>query len=154
MSALDRLAACAGKWHGTNRLQDPNLNVADDSAATATLTPLLGGKFVRMDYTWAYHGTPQEGSLLIGFTSGPAVVTAQWIDTWHMGESVMSCHGTAEPDGSIIVRGTYAVPPGADWGWRIVLEPGDAGAVRLIMYNVDPDGHEELAVEADYTRTE
>ena len=107
-----------------------------------------------MDYTWAYHGTPQDGSLLIGFTSGPAVVTAQWIDTWHMGESVMSCHGTADPSGSIIVRGTYAAPPGADWGWRIVLEPPDARTVRLVMYNVSPDGHEELAVEADYTRTE
>ena len=130
------------------------MNVEDESPAGAEVTTLLGGRFVRMDYTWAYQGTPQEGSLLIGFMSGAAVVTAQWIDTWHMGESVMSCHGTADPDGSIIVRGTYAVPPGADWGWRIGLEPREASEIRLVMFNASPEGHEELAVKVDYTRTE
>ncbi len=132
------------------------MHVEDESPAGAEVTTLLGGRFVRMDYTWAYHGTPQEGSLLIGFTSGPAVVTAQWIDTWHMGERVMSCRGTADPDGSIVVRGTYAVPPGADWGWRIVLRPDDGQAIQLVMYNLRPDGSQEvaeLAVEADYTRS-
>ena len=152
MSALDELAACSGRWRGTNRLRDPRMNVSDDSPSTAALTPLLDGTFVRMDYTWAYKGAAQEGSLLIGYESGPAVVTAHWVDTWHMGEAVMSCHGTSETDGSITVRGTHAAPPGPDWGWRIALRPRDGTTLHLLMYNISPDGNEELAVEAEYTR--
>ena len=130
------------------------MKVWDDSPSTTDLTPLLGGRFIRLDYTWAYQGSAQEGSLLIGYESGPAVVTAQWIDNWHMGEAVMSCRGTAKTDGSVDVRGSYAAPPGPDWGWRIVLEPRDGTALHLVMYNITPEGDEELAVEADYTRIE
>ena len=129
------------------------MNVSDDSPSTAELSSLVGGKFVRMDYTWSYQGAPQEGSLLIGYESGPAVVTAHWVDTWHMGEGVMALRGTSDTDGSITVHGTYAAPPGPDWGWRIDLLPGDDSALRLVMYNITPDGQEELAVEADYART-
>ena len=152
MSALEELVACAGRWTGTNRLSDPSMNISDDSPSTAALTPLLNGTFVRMDYTWAYKGAAQEGSLLIGYQSGPAVVTAHWVDTWHMGEAVMSCQGTSDADGSIDVRGAYAAPPGPDWGWRITLRPSEGSALQLLMYNVTPDGQETVAVETEYTR--
>ncbi len=152
MNALDALAECSGQWTGLNRLSDPSQNVSDESQSTATLTPLLGGTFIRMDYTWGYQGTPQEGSLLIGYDSGAAEVTAHWIDTWHMGERVMSLSGTPEDDGSIAVRGSYPAPPGPDWGWRIVLQPERGSALHLLMYNITPDGAEALAVETDYTR--
>ena len=138
MSALEKLAECAGGWTGTNRLSDPSMNVSDDSPSTAELTPLLDGKFIRLDYTWAYEGAAQEGSLLIGYESAPAIVTAHWVDTWHMGEAVMSCKGTAEDDGSVVVLGSYAAPPGPDWGWRIVLQPVDGTTLRLVMYNISP----------------
>jgi hypothetical protein len=42
-------------------------------------------------------------------------------------------------------------PPGPDWGWRIVLSPGDT--FRMTMYNIWPEAKEELAVEATYERT-
>jgi hypothetical protein len=48
---------------------------------------------------------------LIGHDSGRAVVTAHWIDTWHMGEKVMACNGTTETDGSINERGSHAISP-------------------------------------------
>jgi hypothetical protein len=152
MSGLEALSACAGEWRGTNRLQDPNMNVADDSSGTATVTTLLEGKFVRLDYTWSYRGAPQAGSLLIGYLSDPAVVTAHWIDTWHMGESVMACRGARDADGAIDVRGSYAAAPGVDWGWRIQLRPVDGKSLKLVMYNATPEGAEELAVKANYRR--
>ncbi|UCF18622.1 MAG: hypothetical protein JSU87_11815 [Gemmatimonadota bacterium] len=66
MSPLDKLAKCSGNWLGTNRLHDPTASAPDDSQSTAAVTPVLGGKFIRLDYTWAYRGDPQEGSLLFG----------------------------------------------------------------------------------------
>ena len=154
MGALDILLACAGRWRGTNRLQDPNTNAPEQSSSTATITRLLGGKFIRLDYTWAYQGAPQEGSLLIGHDAGAGVVTAHWIDTWHMGNKVMACQGAVEKNGAITVRGSYAAPPGPDWGWRTVITPDDGRALRVVMYNIWPEGREDLAVEATYSRAE
>ncbi len=153
MNMLDRLAACAGTWRGTNRLHDPNTNKPEDSSSTVIVTPMLAGRFVRLDYTWAYQGRAQEGSLLLGSDADAGAVTAHWIDTWHMGDKVMACRGPAPDDATLSVRGSYAAPPGPDWGWRIDLTPAVGATLRLLMFNIDPDGREEPAVEATYTRT-
>jgi hypothetical protein len=50
------------------------------------------------------------------------------------------------------VRGSYAAPPGPDWGWRIEITP-DGRTLRIVMFNIWPDGsREDLAAEASYTR--
>jgi hypothetical protein len=80
------------------------------------------------------------------------LVTAHWIDTWHMGDKVMACRGTPGSNGEISVQGSYAVPPGPDWGWRTIIRPQENQSLQIIMFNIWPDGREELAVETDYTR--
>ena len=153
MGALERLAACEGRWRGSNRLHDPHTGKPEDSPATAELAPLLNGRFVRLDYTWSYQGAPQEGSLLIGCRASRGKATAHWIDSWHMADGVMACEGAVDPDGGIDVRGSYAAPPGPDWGWRILLRPAGDATLRLVMYNVTPDGQEALAVETTFARS-
>lgn len=152
MSVLEKLMAYAGSWRGNNRLQDPNTNTPEDSSATATLIPVLGGRFMRLDYTWEYLGRPQTGSLLLGYEADADVVTAHWIDTWHMEDKVMVCRGTANGNGEISVLGSFAAPSGPDWGWRTVIRPQANQSLHLVMFNISPDGQEELAVEMDYTR--
>jgi hypothetical protein len=150
MSGLDRLAACAGRWQGTSTLEDPHNGIADESASTATVTPVLAGRFVRIDYAWSYDGKPQEGSLLIGLQKKAGTATAHWIDSFHNGDKVMACTGSVAEDGTVSVRGSYAAPPGPDWGWRIDVIPGET--LRIVHHNVWPEGKEELAVESAYTR--
>jgi hypothetical protein len=151
MTALESLLSSAGRWIGTSRLQDPHAGSPDDSPSTATVTPILGNRFVRLDYTWAYRQAPQEGSLLIGYDKSASEVTAQWIDTWHMSDKVMACRGPSDAAGTISVRGSYAAPPGPDWGWRIVITLCGQ-TLRIVMFNISPDGQEDLAVDADYKR--
>lgn len=151
MSALDGLRACAGRWRGENQLQDPHTNAPQVSPSTMTITPILADSFVRIDYTWRYEDDPQEGSMLVGYRPEAGVVTTHWIDTWHMGAKVMACRGEADSGGEISVRGSYAAPPGPDWGWRIVITPDAGEVLRMVMFNVSPDGKEELAVESYYT---
>ena len=153
MNALDHLAACAGEWRGTNRLHDPRTGRPEDSPSTARVTPVLHGWFVRFDYTWGYQGTPQEGSLLIGMDPKAGSATAQWIDTWHMGRAVMSCVGTARDGQAFSVRGSYAAPPGPDWGWRIDVDMSHPRMLRLTMTNISPEGTETIAVEASLTQS-
>ena len=150
MSTLDGLLACAGTWRGSNILHDPHTNSPQNSPSTMDVTPVLNGTFVRIDYTWRYQDKPQEGSMIVGYQPEAEVVTTHWIDTWHMGTRVMACQGPAGANGEISVLGSYAASPGPDWGWRIVIAPEAGRELRLVMFNVAPDGTEELAVEADY----
>jgi hypothetical protein len=149
--SLAKILACAGQWNGKSTLQDPHNNIADECASTLTITPILKGTFVRIDYTWSYQGATQEGIILVGFEKQANAVTAHWADTWHMSDKAMTLRGGVDADGTISVLGSYAAPPGPDWGWRIVLSPGES--FRMTMYNIWPEGKDELAVTAVYTRS-
>jgi Protein of unknown function (DUF1579) len=152
MTALDRLIACAGNWSGTNRLQVSESELPEDSPSTAIVTPVLAKRFVRIDYTWAYHEKPQEGSFLIGYEAKTDRASAHWIDSWHMSNMVMVCSGIVSENGGINVLGSYAAPPGPDWGWRVIIGPEDGQRLSVVMFNIDPDGREYFAVESIYTR--
>jgi hypothetical protein len=153
MDQMKLLLGSAGKWHGMNILSDPESGKPQSSSSALVITPVVGGRFVRLDYTWQYKGTPQEGLLLVGFNRKAEEFSGHWIDTWHMGDKVMACSGRNSPDGTIALRGAYAAPPGPDWGWRIEITPDEQASLQLIMFNIWPDGkREELAVEAKYRR--
>jgi hypothetical protein len=151
MGILAVLMGYVGEWAGENKLWFDG-NDARISASRLSVSPVAGGKFVRADYTWGYEGKPQDGSILIGFDSARDVVTAVWVDSWHMGEKAMSCDGSVAADGTVIIPGSYAAPPGPDWGWRIEIGAGPVDALVMRMFNVSPAGKEDLAVEAVYRR--
>ncbi len=151
MDPLVTLGAAAGRWHGQSTLHDPIRGAAEVTDSTVTLTPLLGGRFARLDYTWSYQGEPQEGSLLIGHRPKAGVVSAHWIDSWHMGRDVLACTGTVAADGSIAVRGSYPAPTGPDWGWRITVR-ATPDTLTITHTNIEPEGAESPAVESSYTR--
>jgi len=153
MNPLDRLKSCAGSWQGKNRLHDPHTNAPDDSPSSLQVSPLLSGKFVRLQYTWQYQGTPQEGVLLAGYEADADIIKAYWIDSWHMGDKLLTLSGKPLKDNKIDLRGSYAAPPDPDWGWRIMIAIGEAQGLQILMYNVTPDGQEAPAVEAGYART-
>ena len=58
----------------------PLLDVLDAAPGRVTLsvTPVLGGRFIRVDYTWGYQGKPQEGALLVGFDPKSGEVSGHW----------------------------------------------------------------------------
>jgi hypothetical protein len=62
----------------------------------------------------------------------------------------MACDGPGPKKATISVRGSYAAPPGPDWGWRIEITPDNNRKLRIVMFNIQPDGQEALAVEASY----
>ena len=154
MSAAEsqrKLVACAGSWVGRNTLLDPHNNIDETSDATATVTPASDSRSLQVDYTWSYQGAPQRGKLLVGFSPVNEAATAHWEDSWHMKDDIMSCVGSIDERGLTRLKGFYTVPAGPPWGWRIDLVP-DRDRLGLVMYNVHPDGKEELAVNAEFER--
>ena len=154
MAGLEALGAMAGDWQATYELRgDPSFEC--DTTSHATVTPVIGGRFVRIDYTWdeedklEEHG-PQVGSLLVGFEPEPepGVATVVMIDSWHLHDAAMVSRGKRLDDGTVDVFGTWGAdtPP---WGWRTILAPTDDGW-SMTMFVVTPDGEEAPAVSAVY----
>ncbi len=141
-----------GEWTGDNRLWLSPGEPARLSETTAWIASTAQGRFVTIRYTWADQGRPQDGLMVIGVQAPGGAVDAFWVDSWHMGDKFMACRGSVGQDGVVSVQGTYAAPPGPDWGWRIAVIPEARSAFRIKMYNLSPDGEEMLAVEAAYTR--
>lgn len=141
-----------GRWTGHNVLRLSWMNPPEyRSPSELTIAQAVGGKFLSLSYNWSHEDAPHEGLLLIGFDLEKEIVNASWADSWHSGTKPLALSGSVDERGAIDLRGTYEVPNHPDWGWRIVIEtPEDA--LQVVMYNVSPEGKEDLAVRADYTK--
>jgi hypothetical protein len=154
MDAFSSLIGLTGRWRGTYRLILEPGSPPRESQTTAVVAPVAGGRFARIDYTWGDRDKPEDGSVLFGRDRERGVVTALWADSFHMSDKVMTSEGPASDASSLDVRGSYAAPPGPDWGWRTVIETGEEDSLQMLMYNVTPDGQEVPAVDAVYRRAD
>ena len=152
MSVNDDLARYVGTWSGTNNL---HLSWPDgphtQSESQLNVSLKANKQFVAFEYTWEYEGKPQEGLLLVGGDKRSDAVQTVWTDSWHSSHTFMVSDGKVNGDGSISVKGFYKVDGHPDWGWRTDIVPAGEN-LRIVMYNVSPDGDEELAVETEYRR--
>ncbi|MDP1891876.1 MAG: DUF1579 family protein [Gemmatimonadaceae bacterium] len=151
MALYPALAALVGRWSGDNAVWlEPGAEPLR-SSASAEVSLEAEGQALCVRYHWADGGKPQSGILVL---VGEATLTAwagSWTDSWHYANQLMDVRGTGDGS-SVSVRGTYAAPPGPDWGWRLALEPRDAERFTLRMYNIAPEGEEALAVETRLAR--
>ncbi len=151
MSINQRLGGLVGDWKGTNVLHVPWMpEPLKKSDSKAVVRSKMNGQFVYIEYTWSFDGEPQEGMLILGADPKSDAVQAVWTDSWHSKDVLMLCNGGFTSDGGISVMGSYSVPDHPDWGWRTEIIQGP-DRFRYVMYNVTPEGAEEIAVETDFT---
>lgn len=153
MSAPGSLKKLVGRWTGTSRLFRPWLSPEESaSESSASVALAARGRFATIEYTWEVDGEPQEGLLLIGSENGDGAVQAVWIDSWHMSDKSLTCLGGIDGAGVIDILGSYAAPPGPDWGWRTVIDPGEGASFEIVMYNISPEGEQMVAFRNRYER--
>jgi hypothetical protein len=140
-----------GQWSGTKQLWLAPDAEAVTSESTAQVSTVAQGQFIALAYTWAIEGQPQDGLILFPPGAGETGSRAAWLDSWHVRDDMMPCE--AAQAGSVVsLNGSYAAPPGPDWGWRIEIEAGQRDALVFRMFNITPEGQEALAVRAEYER--
>jgi hypothetical protein len=144
--------ALIGEWRGTKQLYlEPPPTPAVSSRSKMSVKPVAGGSFLQFNYDWTYEGAEQSGVLLFGCDEENAA-SAAWVDSFHMSIKIMSCAGSAA-DGSAVLSGFYAAPPGPDWGWRITIRSVTPNEFTIVMHNISPERQEDLAVQINYTRS-
>ncbi len=142
-----------GNWQGKKHLflsWLPNPEHISDSTFSAR--PVAQGKFLQCSYTWSHEGQSHEGELLLGIDDEHSTATGGWIDSWHQSKKVMFLDGIKEASGAVNILGSFEVPPGPDWGWRIVIQMVSDEALEMKMFNISPEGEEELGVHAKYQK--
>ena len=152
MAVHEKLAALSGEWKGKNRLNmswepDP----IKESASTASVSTRAGQTCLEIAYTWEFEGKPQEGFIVIAGDTGSDKANAVWTDSWHSANVLMNCSGSISGGGGANLNGFYKVEGHPDWGWRTEIIPG-GDKFKYLMFNVTPEGHEEWAVEMEFTR--
>lgn len=143
-----------GEWRGTNRLWLGWLpdESARESESTATVSFEVKDNFLSIRYDWVFEGDIQKGLMIVGSEKNSPEVNVVWIDSWHQSEKFMHSNGKMENDGILNIKGFYTVPGHPDWGWRTVIETENENSFKFVMYNVSPEGEEDLAVESVYVR--
>jgi hypothetical protein len=150
--SISGLENIIGQWAGTNHLWLSPVEPVSESSTTMFVELAAQGQFVTLQYTWTFEGKPQDGLILIGYETQLNVVKAIWVDSFHMQDKFMLCQGNMEEQGVVKVKGSYAAPPGPDWGWQININNMADDKFQLEMYNITPEGDAILAVEATYSR--
>lgn len=141
-----------GDWTGENVLRLSWMTPSEfASASNLTARKAVGGKFLALEYTWEYDNQAHEGLLLLGFDAKEEIVRASWADSWHSSDRPLALAGKISEQNAVELFGTYQVPNHPDWGWKIHVAPS-ADRLRITMYNVSPDGEDDLAVTADYEK--
>jgi hypothetical protein len=124
-----------------------------ESETTASVAVIAQGQFVSVQYEWADQGAPQDGLLVIGRGASENSVKAVWLDSWHTNAGFMSFDGSVNERGAVSLLSSYAAPPGPDWGWRTVIEPGDGSRFKILMYNIPRGEKLVVAVVGVYSRS-
>lgn len=154
MKVSEVFSSLVGEWDGTNRLHLPWMkeNSVQDSESKAKVQFSAQGKFLKIEYDWVFENEKQEGLILLGNEKDTNSTKAFWIDSWHMGDKFLVSEGAQNGNGIISLKGFYKVPDCADWGWQTVIEAKNPDSFKITMFNVSPEGVEDLAVEAVYQK--
>ncbi len=147
------LAALAGHWIGDNSLWLNPDAAPRRSRATADISVEAEGQSLLVRYAWEDRDVPQSGVLFVVSDARSNALAGAFTDSWHYAHQLMECRGSCAAE-EASVHGTYAAPPGPDWGWRVSIAATAMDECALRMFNRSPDGTESVAVEMRFARAE
>lgn len=153
MQVPENLSKFVGNWKGNYKLYLSWLSESPFESQTNALVDFTAkGRFLKIEYDWNHEEKSQEGLILLGTDKTSEKIITFWIDSFHLSDKYMVSEGNFDENGNPSLKGFYAVPGHPDWGWRTDFDFKGKDTFKITMYNVSPEGVEELAVEAVYSK--
>ncbi len=123
-----------------------------ESDGTATVKPVLGGRFFLSDFEGAMMGQPFQGLGLDGYDNGRQKHVGVWADS--MGTMIAMFEGNCSNDGKVVdMRSNYEDPlTHKPTYMRTVTTQKSDDTVVMEGFGPGPDGAEIKMMELTYTR--
>lgn len=144
-----------GSWQGETRTWlDPKKD-PDRADQKAVVRTILGGLYVRHEYTGVLFGKPFVGMVVYGYDQSAKAFTSSWIDTFHTGTYTMFSKGQWDEHlQTLTFLGDFPVhnsSTGRDerWGWRTEISLKGSEGLCFKSYNISPAGEEDLGIQTD-----
>lgn len=146
------LSELTGNWRGSGTLFTPWTTPAEQEYDSTAFISQVARNILKLEYTWDADGAQQDGVMLVSENKKDGSFSSVWVDSWHQSEAFLLSKGSRAASGDITLLASYPAPTGPDWGWKTIIRAlGDAN-LELLMYNISPDGKEEIAVHNTYRR--
>jgi hypothetical protein len=124
-----------------------------ESSGTCEQRMILGGRYLRQEYSGDMMGQPYTGINILGYDNHTKKYQSVWIDT--MSTGVYFFEGTAGKDGKVITQEcNYDDPVRGPSLWRTVTRIKDDNTVEFEMFLTPKGGKEEKMMEMTIVRKE
>lgn len=145
------MAGLAGSWTTRTRASMGPGKPPMESAGTCEQEMILGGHYLRQEYTGDMMGDKFTGINLIGYDNHTRKYVSTWIDS--MSTGIYYFEGTASADGKTITQEcSYDDPVRGPLVWRSVTRIVDDNTMEYEMYITPKGGKEVKEMEMTVTR--
>lgn len=128
----------AGKYTTTMTFSAPGTE-SQESTGTATLKPILGGRFLEEENSGESLGQPSVGLRLYGYNNGSKQYEAIWI--YNGSTAFLVLDGSSDDDGKTVrYTGAFIGPDGSKQTLRVIVEQRDADHFVVRLLGEGPGG--------------
>jgi Protein of unknown function (DUF1579) len=146
-----KLAALAGDYTTVSTFRMRPDDTGKGTNGTATLTSVLGGRFLREQNGGEFMGQPTAGLRLYGYNDQSKQYEATWVYTGST--AMMPLRGLGKDDGKTIEwTGSFDEAGGQKMTLYVVMHLVDADHFTVELYAKNPDGSKGPTLETAYTR--
>ncbi len=147
------LAKLEGNWTTRTRgWMEPD-KPPMESSGTCEQKMVLGGHYLRQEYSGDMMGLPFSGINLLGYNNHTKKYESVWLDS--MSTAIYYFVGTGSPDGRTITQEcSYDDPVRGPSVWRTVNRIKDDNTVEFEMFVTPKGGKEEKMMEMTIARRE
>ena len=128
----------AGRYTTTMTFSAPGSEL-QESAGTATLKPILGGRFLEEENSGESLGQPSAGLRLYGYNNGSKQYEAIWI--YNGSTAFLVLDGSSDDSGKTVrYTGAFIGPDGSKQTLRVIVEQQDADHFVVRLLGEGPGG--------------
>jgi hypothetical protein len=149
-----KLKTLEGNWTADVTATDPASGKEEKSTGTMKNQMILGGRYLKQDYSGTMMGMPFKGGGLVGYDNVKKKYTMLWVD--EMSTQMMMSEGTFDESAkTLTTMCTMDCPVGetaTKKTFKQVVTMSDDDHHTYDMFEVTPDGKENKVLTIKYTR--